>query len=303
MVSEELHFGRAAERLFMAQPPLSMAIRRLEEELGVQLFTRTSRAVALTDAGRVFAAEARKLLAAVEFAVEEARHAGGAGSQLRLGYAPYLPLEFLLRFLDALHTHDLRLQPQIKHLVALEQIQRLQRGELDLGIFPSAGSLPKLQTEPLFPGEQLAVYLAPNHPLVKKPMLNPDDLAPETLVSVWQAADPPLATWLQEQMEQAGYHFSGLHEAGTDTRDWILEVATGRGLALLPNSARETADTGSTVVRRLLNPALTMPDTVVAWCTHPSARLRAPPKQIRELARALRATTSPDDRPRSDPRP
>src|SRR5436309_15812072 len=87
-VFEELHFGRAAERLHMAQPPLSQAIRRLEEELGVQLLQRTSRVVTATEAGRVFADEARKVFAALDHAVLEARRAGGLGAALRIGCIP-----------------------------------------------------------------------------------------------------------------------------------------------------------------------------------------------------------------------
>ena len=78
-VSDELHFRRAAERLHITQPPLSHAIRRLEAELGVRLFERTSRAVTPTDAGRVFADEARKALQSVDRAIAEARRAGAPG--------------------------------------------------------------------------------------------------------------------------------------------------------------------------------------------------------------------------------
>jgi DNA-binding transcriptional LysR family regulator len=293
-VSEELHFRRAAERLYMAQPPLSQAIRKLEDELGVQLLTRTSRAVALTEAGRVFAEEARNVLAAFDLAVAETRRAGGGGSSLDIGCTPYLPIDLLHRFFDGLHEREPRVQPQVTYLIASEQIPRLQSGLLDLGIFPfpAAMSVPKLEMEPLFPGERLSAFLPPDHPLAQKPVLGPDDLADETLVTFEQAAIPPLAAWVQEELARAGYRFRGLYETGTDTRDRILAAAAGHGVALLPGSTRVIADAGPIVVRRPLDPPLAMPDTVVAWREHPPAQLRALTKEIRELARALRATTA-----------
>ena len=84
-VSDELHFRRAAERLHIAQPPLSQAIQKLEAALGVQLFERTSRAVMPTEAGVVFAEEARKILAALEHAVSKTR--GAANGRVRRGSA------------------------------------------------------------------------------------------------------------------------------------------------------------------------------------------------------------------------
>jgi len=83
-----------------------------------------------------------------------------------------------------------------------------------------------------------------------------------------------------------------VYETGTDTRDRILAAAEGRGVALLPGSTRVIADAGPIVVRRPLDPPLTMPDTVVAWRTHPPAQLRALTDEIRELARVLRETSA-----------
>ncbi len=103
-VSDELHFRRAAERLHIAQPPLSHAIRRLEAELGVRLFERTSRAVTPTDAGRVFADEARNVLQSVERAIAEARRTGAPDSRWRIGCVPYLSVEMVLSFLAELRT-------------------------------------------------------------------------------------------------------------------------------------------------------------------------------------------------------
>ena len=125
-VSEELHFGRAARRLHLTQPPLSHAIRRLEEELGVRLLDRTSRSVALTDAGRVFADEGRKMLAAFQRAVEEARRAGGVGTTVRIGCVPALPIERLLAYIEALRDREPDVSIRVAHLLTLEQEKRLR---------------------------------------------------------------------------------------------------------------------------------------------------------------------------------
>jgi DNA-binding transcriptional LysR family regulator len=290
VVSEELHFRRAAERLYMAQPPLSLAIKRLEEALGVQLFTRTSRAVALTNAGRAFAEEARKVLATVDLAVAEAQRAAGGDPNLQIGCTPYLPTDVAVRFLSGLHEREPRVRPKITHLLAFEQEERLQRGELDFGIFPTDKSFGKLGMEPLAPPAPLAAVLMPSHPLAKKTVLGPADLAEETLVSFHQAVNPTFAAWLNE-LERLGYRFQGLYEAGSDSRDQILAVAAGAGVALLTTTALESGDAGTIVVSRPLDPPLQMPETVVAWRSRPPAHLRALIPGVRELARGLRDGT------------
>jgi DNA-binding transcriptional LysR family regulator len=294
-VFEELHFGRAAKRLRIAQPPLSQAIRKIEAELGVQLFERTSRMVSATDAGTAFAIEAKKVLAAFDVAVAEARQAGGAASPLRIGCVPHLPIQPLLRFLGSLHERDPNVRVQVTHLNFLEQVRFLSAGELDLGIFHAAADHPELEFEPLFVGEPLAAFLPPGHPLADHRVLKPADLRKETLVVFPQEANPALHERTLARIDEAGYRFGGLREAGgMNPRDVMLSVAEGLGVALGPVSLQEVSDVGSIVLRRPLDPPLTMPDMVVAWRADPPGRLKEKLALVREVAKTLHAADSQD---------
>ncbi len=289
-VFEELHFGRAAKRLRIAQPPLSQAIRKLESELGVQLLERTSRMVGATDAGRILATEARKVLAAFDIAVAETRRAGGAASPLRIGCVPHLPIQPLLRFLSALHDRDPNIRVQVTHLDFLEQARFLAAGELDLGIFHEASDHTNLESAPLFVGESLAAFLPPGHGLAKRSVLKPEDLRGETLVIFPEEANPALHERLLTRIEGAGYRFKGLREAsGMNPRDIMLSVAEGLGVALGPVSLHEVSDVGSIVLRRPLEPALSMPDVVVAWRAEPPGRLKEKLTLVHEVANDLHA--------------
>jgi len=294
-VFEELHFGRAAKRLRIAQPPLSQAIRKIESELGVQLFERTSRMVSATDEGRAFAVEARKVLAAFDIAVVEARQAGGAASPLRIGCVPHLPIQPLLRFLGSLHERDPNVRVQVTQLDFIEQARLLSAGELELGIFHEAADQTGIESEPLFPGEPLAAFLPPGHTLAGRPVLRPEDLRRETLVVFPQDANPGLYEGLLASIEEAGYRFEGVREAsGMNPRDVMLSVAEGLGVALGPLSLQEVSDVGSIVVRRPLEPALTMPDMVAAWRVDPPDRLKERLPLVREVAKALHAADERD---------
>ena len=211
---EELHFGRAAQRLRIAQPPLSQAIRKIESELGVQLLERTSRMVSATDAGRALASEARKVLAAFDIAVAQARRAGGAAAALRIGCVPHLPIPPLLRFLGALHDRDPNIRTQVTQLDFLELGRLLATGELDLGIFHKAVDHNDLESAPLFVGEPLAAFLPPGHKLAKRSVLKPEDLQTETLVVFPKEAHPALHGRLLSLIGAAGYRFKGLRDAG-----------------------------------------------------------------------------------------
>jgi DNA-binding transcriptional LysR family regulator len=289
-VSEQLHFGRAAERLFMAQPPLSHAIRKLEEELGVQLLDRTARQVTLTEAGSVFAAEARNVLASVDGAVAQTRLVGGADEPLRIGCVPHLPIERLQQFLAELRKRDPRF-PRVIQCAEAEQVQLLLGGELDLGILTAAvTSYPELKTEPLFPGEPLAALLPRDHSLAKRHVLSPGDLDDEELVLPPRAQHPALHDWLRAAIQDAGYRFRAVHEAaGSTARDLLLAVVAGEGIALSPRTPEEGDATAPIVVWRQLDPPLSMPDTDIAWHARAPRPLQTKLEAARTVARELRA--------------
>jgi DNA-binding transcriptional LysR family regulator len=287
-VSEELHFRRAAARLHIAQPPLSQAIRKLEDELGVVLLERSSRAVSLTAAGRVFVDEARKVLTSFDHAVAEARQAGGAGSDIRVGCTPYLPIDRLLLFLGALGDHEPTARPHVTHVLAAEQARGLGSGELDIGIFPDFLDDDGFDREPLFPGEPLAAFLWPGHPLAAKPALGPADFGEQTLVTPRPEADLAGVGWLHETLESEGYRFGDRREVGGNSpRDHLVAVAAGQGVAFLPASVEASEAAGALIIRRPLDRPVPLPNTVVAWRAGAPAQLRPLIANLRGVARQL----------------
>jgi len=136
-VVEQMHFGHAAEQLHISQPPVSRAIRQLEDELDVQLLERGQGGVSTTDAGTVFAEQAREIVARMDLAIAEARRAGGVASPLRVGSLDILPLERVQRFLNSLRQEP-ALEVAISHVPSREQVKRLRERALDLGIFTYA---------------------------------------------------------------------------------------------------------------------------------------------------------------------
>jgi DNA-binding transcriptional LysR family regulator len=287
-VADELHFGRAAERLHVAQPAVSQAIRRLEDELGLQLLNRTSRVVTLTEPGRVLAEEARRALAGVEHAVEAALRAGGDGAALRVGCVQQISMERLQRFLTTLHERDPSLRTNVVHNSPYEQVALLGNMELDIGIFRD-DEQQGIETEPLFAGEQLVAYLPTGHPLAAKTVLHADDIAHEPIVGLQNENAWDQCLRLRMRMEDLGYRFASMYEpTGLDPRDLMLAVAEGHGILLATRALAEATRATGVVVRRPIEPTIALPDIVVAWRADPPAHLRPVLGTVREVARELR---------------
>ncbi|MFD8806450.1 LysR family transcriptional regulator [Streptomyces sp. NPDC059597] len=175
-VAEELHFGRAADRLGMAQPPLSRAIRDLERQLGVTLFERTTRQVRLTGAGEILLRDARTALEAVTAAAHRARHAGSASPRLRIALKADIDGGLLPQILDAYSTDPAALPPELVLGGFGAQPQALREGLADVALALLPIDDRGLDSEPLLT-EPVLVAMAATDPLAARTRLCLADLA------------------------------------------------------------------------------------------------------------------------------
>lgn len=200
-VAEELHFGRAAERLHMQQSPLSQAILRLEHQLGVQLLRRDRRSVQLTEAGRIFLDDARMLLEQGEAAVRRSQAvAAGALGSLRIGFVASTAQRVLPDLLRRYAIQHPKVELHLADLTLLEQMERVRSRTLDAGLvrLPAPPQSDDIRHAPIgrFP---LAVALPAHHPLAEHSVLRLADLAEIP----FSAPDPRRVPWLAEQLNQA----------------------------------------------------------------------------------------------------
>ena len=192
-VAEELHFGRAAGRLAMAQPPLSRAIRDLERQLGVTLLERTTRQVRLTAAGEVLLRDARTALDAVAAAGRRARQAGQRTPHLRIAFKADVDGGLLPGILEAYGADPAALPPELILGAMGEQPQALRDGRADVGLVLHPFDGRGLDSEPLLT-EPFLVALAAADPLTARPRLCLADLAGHRLPGGSPAsAGPPAA--------------------------------------------------------------------------------------------------------------
>lgn len=179
-VAEELHFGRAAARLGMAQPPLSRAIRDLERQLGVTLFERTTRNVRLTAAGEVLLRDARTALEAVTAAAHRARQAGSTSPRLRVALKADVDGGLLPQILETYAGDDAALPPELVLGGFGRQAQTLRDGLADVALVLHPFEGRGLDSEPLLT-EPILVALAATDPLAARTRLSLADLDGRTL--------------------------------------------------------------------------------------------------------------------------
>lgn len=273
-VAEELHFGRAAKRLQMAQPPLSQQIRRLEKELGVQLFERNTRSVRLTSAGEAFLQPVRTVLDDLDTAVRAARAAGlGEYGRVSIGFAgasSHETLPRLTRAVRAAHPAiELVMTGQTYANVALA---RVADGSLDLGFVRLPVTQPGVAYR-VIDEEELVCALPSDHPLAAGESVPLDVLAGEPFVSFPANTGSTVRDAMVGACEAAGFNPRVVQEA-PDSYTILALVAAGVGVTLTVTSVQHIQQNGL-VYRPLAGPPIRR-QAALAWRTdNPSAALRA----------------------------
>ena len=237
-VAEELHFGRAAARLNISQPPLSQQIQILEEQIGARLLARTNRSVTLTAAGEQFLGDARQILGQVEAAATRAArlHQGGAGGP-RLGLtasAPFLTTVSATLLLYRQRYPDVHVQTVESH--TREQIGPLGDGTLDLGLMRNT-PLPETLCWQVALREPMLAMVHHSHPLASRERISLRDLAREPFVFF----DPQAGTGLYDDilalLKRYGVTPYVTQEVG-EAMTILGLVAAGLGVSILPASYR-----------------------------------------------------------------
>jgi DNA-binding transcriptional LysR family regulator len=246
-VAEELHFGRAARRLRMAQPPLSQSIMRLEESLGAKLFGRSSREVNLTPAGAALLAEARGILEradAAELAVKSA--ASEETTVVRVGFVPMSSTPALPRAVREFRKRSPRVEVELHELASAVQLQRLRRGALDLALVVGGHDLDGLAVAAL--GRYGPVAAIPEQwPLARRRSVRLAELKGLSLVLFPQQLKAPYFTELSSACRRAGFVPTVGQRVGQPYTMLNL-VAQQLGIGFVPASARHLAVAGVTFV-------------------------------------------------------
>ena len=236
-VAEELHFGRAAARLHMTQPPLTRQVQTLERELGVELFDRTGRAVRLTPAGRAFLQDARRLLQGAESAVLAVRRVPtGEGGTIAVGFTAASAPGVLGPLLARLRGELPQVDVVLRELVTAAQLDELSAGTLDLGLVRPPVARPELRSQEVR-RESLHVALPPGHLLSDRHELTVEDLDGEDVVMYSPTESRYFYELLVSLFRAAGVSVQHSQHL-TQVHSILALVEAGVGIGLVPASAR-----------------------------------------------------------------
>jgi DNA-binding transcriptional LysR family regulator len=239
ILAQELHFHRAADRLAISQPPLSAAVKSLEEELGVQLLRRNSKMVELTPAGAAFLLEAREILERLSRASSLVRSIdGGMHGRLNIGISASLIYREVPQIIAKFQAEMPTVDVELHELTSVEQIDKVTRGQLDAGFCHGSQVPSPLKALPL-KRDRFVLCVSESHPMANRPLVDLRDLREERFVMFSREAAPSNHDNVVAVFSGVGIHPRTVHSA----RTWmsiIAMVSQVSGVALVPRSLGRT---------------------------------------------------------------
>lgn len=264
VLAEELHFGRAARRLSISQPPLSLNIQQLEASVGARLFTRNSKQVTLTAAGLAFVPAAQALLDQAAQAARHARDVGqGMAGSLAIGFSGTMLYSGLPDILARFQAQHPLLRLMLKELSSSEQLIELAHDRLDIGFVHTTRVPPEL-SQILVSSQALVGCLPDGHRLAQQATLSLNALQGEPFAVVSRAVSPDYHERILGICTDAGFH----PEIRYELRHWLSVVSLvsqGMGVALVPAALGRSAMAGTVFIP--LDRATTPYDTHCLWKT------------------------------------
>jgi DNA-binding transcriptional LysR family regulator len=290
-LAETLHFGRAAAKLNLSQPPLSHQVRQLEDELKVQLFHRTKRQVQLTEAGRMFVQEARIILAQAAHASNLAsRMTRGQVGQLTVGVAGPADAPIFIRILRAFAAKCPNVHLVVRNLGSMDQAQAINDGRLHVGFVALPIDDAGLATETVL-RQPILIALPPEHPLAALERVPLQALAGEPQIMFARHVGPRFFDAVLAACRQAGFSMNIAHEVDNLYTACAL-VAAGLGVCFVPAGVQD-GRTGSIVFRPVV-PALPIDmEIALAYKPQPASELVLQFVEVAKDVVALEAAPKP----------
>jgi LysR family hca operon transcriptional activator len=280
-VAEELNFTRAARRLNTAQPSLSQQIKQLETHVGVPLFDRSKRHVALTAGGKVFLQEAREILAHIERAGQRAvRAEHGKSAELVIGVVPAAEIKILPKLIPLSERRFPKVRLVFHNLPSAEQKRLLAIGSLDIGLLRGPLEDPDLVVEDVL-WEKLVVGIPARHPLARKKTVSISQLNGFPFIMVSREGSPELHDAVRAFCEQCGLHPRVVQQADNVLGNLNM-VRAGIGFTLLPDYAASILPKGVVVKTLAWNPAPMVSLVVAHRKGRPKGEILAFMKLLRE---------------------
>jgi DNA-binding transcriptional LysR family regulator len=237
VLAEELHFGRAARRLFITQPPLSRQIKNLEAELGVALFERTNRRVRLTAFGEYFRGEVLRIFRELESARAQLKlMKEGAAGLVRVGYVGAVMHSILPAVLVEFRRRRPRLNTVLSELTNEGQLAALRNGQIDVGFIRAPVVAPELVVKPVY-AETFSLILPSSHPLAKSRTAPLKKLAAEPFIAFGRECAPGMVDAITGICRRAGFSQRIVHTT-SQINSIVRLVEAGLGWSIVPTSVR-----------------------------------------------------------------